>query len=199
MATPSSRPRLRPIETIFVSDPREGRLLVLRDTQGVVHGHVAMPAALAAIIGRFTGRRTCEEIARDVSLEVGGQIPVDAIVRIATQLEDALYCHGPRFQQALARAHREFADTDVRPPSHAGGAYAATPHELRAYLDGSCLDAAKRRETGKIVGLIAPHIDPWRGAVGYGHAYSTLAARLPEDADTFIVFGTSHAPMREPF
>src|SRR5262245_1405392 len=100
MATSASRPRLRPIESIFVTDPREGRVLVLRDTQGVVHGHVAMPAALAAVIGRFTGRRTCEEIAHDVSREIGGDVPVDAIVRIATQLEEALYCHGPRFQQA---------------------------------------------------------------------------------------------------
>ena len=44
-------------------------------------------------------------------------------------------------------------------------------------------------------------IDPWRGAVGYGHAYGALAASLEkdEDADTFVVLDTSHAPMREPF
>ncbi len=47
--------------------------------------------------------------------------------------------------------------------------------------------------------LVAPHIDPWRGAVGYGHAYGALAAALPPEADTFVLFGTSHAPMREPF
>ncbi len=50
-----------------------------------------------------------------------------------------------------------------------------------------------------MVALIAPHIDPWRGAVGYGHAYRALASAISPDVDTFIVFGTSHAPMREPF
>jgi hypothetical protein len=35
--------------------------------------------------------------------------------------------------------------------------------------------------------------------VGYGHAYGALAAALPDEADTFVLFGTSHAPMREPF
>jgi AmmeMemoRadiSam system protein B len=50
-----------------------------------------------------------------------------------------------------------------------------------------------------MVALIAPHIDPWRGAVGYGHAYRALASAVSPDVDTFIVFGTSHAPMREPF
>ena len=50
-----------------------------------------------------------------------------------------------------------------------------------------------------MVALVAPHIDPWRGAVGYGHAYGALRAALSQEADTFVVFGTSHAPMREPF
>ena len=50
-----------------------------------------------------------------------------------------------------------------------------------------------------MLGLVAPHIDPWRGAVGYGHAYRALEAALPADAETFILFGTSHAPMRQPF
>jgi AmmeMemoRadiSam system protein B len=134
-----------------------------------------------------------------VSHDIGEDVPVDAIVRIASQLEDALYCHGPRFQQALTRAHREFADADVRPASHAGGAYAAAPRELRAYLDERCLAAAKRKEKGRMLGLIAPHIDPWRGALGYGHAYGALRTALPDEADTFVLFGTSHAPMREPF
>jgi AmmeMemoRadiSam system protein B len=50
-----------------------------------------------------------------------------------------------------------------------------------------------------MLGLVAPHIDPWRGAVGYGRAYGALEAALSPDVDTFVVFGTSHAPMREPF
>ncbi|MCW5832363.1 MAG: AmmeMemoRadiSam system protein B, partial [Labilithrix sp.] len=56
-------------------------------------------------------------------------------------------------------------------------------------------DAARAR----LVGLVAPHIDPWRGARCYGAAYRALAAGLPDDAETFVLLGTSHAPMREPF
>jgi MEMO1 family protein len=52
---------------------------------------------------------------------------------------------------------------------------------------------------GGLVGLVAPHIDPWRGAQCYGHAYGALAHALPKSIDTFVLFGTSHAPMREPF
>ena len=199
MATATSKPRLRAIETIVVPDPNEGRLLVLRDTQGVAEGHVSMPVALAAVVGRFTGRRTCREIAGEVSRELGQDVPEEVVVRLATQLEDAMFCDGPRFAEALVRAHRDFADLEVRPATHAGGAYHGDKEKLATYLDDACLGVAKRREKGRIVGLIAPHIDPWRGAVGYGHAYGALATTLPDDADTFVLFGTSHAPMKNPF
>ena len=215
MATATSKPRLRAIETIVVPDPREGRLLVLRDTQGVAEGHASMPVALAAVVGRFTGRQTCREIARDVSRELGQDVPEDVVVRLATQLEDALFCEGPRFTEALSRAHKDFAELDIRPATHAGGAYYGGKAELARYLDTECLAAAKngkggergakrsheKKEKGHIVGLVAPHIDPWRGAVGYGHAYGALRSALDRqpDVDTFVLFGTSHAPMRQPF
>ena len=199
MATATSKPRLRPIETIVVPDAREGRLLVLRDTQGVAPGHVQMPVALAAVVGRFTGRQTCREIAAEVSRELGQDVPEEVVVRLATQLEEALFCEGPGFTKALLRAHEDFAELHERPATHAGGAYHGEKDELSRYLDGACLGAAKRTEKGRIVGLVAPHIDPWRGAVGYGHAYGALGSALAEEADTFVLFGTSHAPMREPF
>ena len=50
------------------------------------------------------------------------------------------------------------------------------------------------------MGLVSPHIDPWRGAVGYGHAYGAMKrALVAQEVDTFILLGTSHAPMRQPF
>ena len=111
---------------------------------------------------------------------------------------------------------REFADTAVRPAAHAGGAYHREPRALERYIEQGCLAKAgvagapagkeaprpvvsPGHDRSTMVALVAPHIDPWRGAVGYGHAYAALAAALPPEADTFILFGTSHAPMREPF
>jgi MEMO1 family protein len=99
---------------------------------------------------------------------------------------------------------RAFADADVRPATHAGGAYHGDEAKLRRYIEQSCLAMANgagaaAASGGKMVALVAPHIDPWRGALGYGHAYGALAAALPDEADTFVLFGTSHAPMREPF
>ena len=204
MASPSSRPALRPIETIVVPDPTHGRVLVLRDTQGVTDASAALPPALVPIVARFNGARTCAEIARDASAEIGEEVPVALVVKLAAELDEALFLDGPKFRAALSKVQSDFAGASVRPPSHAGGAYLSDPDELRQYLDQQCLDAAKpngrKKPTGQLVALVSPHIDPWRGALGYGHAYGAMKrALVAQEVDTFILLGTSHAPMRQPF
>jgi MEMO1 family protein len=196
------RPQLRPVESIMVPDARYGQLLVLRDTQGIASGHACIPPRLVPIIGRFTGELTCEEIAREVTLELGVEVSTELVEKLAGELEQSFFLSGPKYRKARAQVEQEFATAPDRPASHAGGAYYADAHELKAYLDDECLgkgSALPAKAPRDLVGLVAPHIDPWRGAVGYGHSYRTLAARLPKAADTFILFGTSHAPMREPF
>jgi MEMO1 family protein len=199
---------------------------MLRDTQGIAPTHAVLPIAFAPIVARFNGRSTCEEIARDVSRELGDQVPIDLVVKVAEELEQSLFADGAPFQRERGRIERAFAEAAVRPPSHAGGAYHGDAHKLAEYIErdcfGACGDAAstgnggsgsngvsgasKRRrsrasssEGRTLVGLVAPHIDPWRGARCYGEAYGALADSLPDEVDTFVLFGTSHAPMREPF
>jgi MEMO1 family protein len=252
VASASSRPRLRPIETIVVQDRRIGRALMLRDTQGVTSSHAILPIEVVPIVARFAGSMTCEEIARDAEQELGQEVPVEVVVKLATELEEALFVDGAPYRRERARIEREFASAAVREASHAGGAYHDDPAALVEYIEVACLGsregspASKRKPRGangttssedarggagasassgaqasrgpsgrptasggapaspragarKLVGLVAPHIDPWRGARCYGAAYSALAAALPDDVDTFILLGTSHAPMREPF
>ena len=211
MAHRNSKPKLRPIEAIIVPDEELGSVLMLRDTEGVQEGHVRIPRPLVPIVARMTGRATCAEIARDVSAEAAEDVPVSLVVKIATELEDALFCDGPAYRKAKAAVERAFEESPLRPASHAGGAYHADPKKLASYIEQKCLAAAgtpamaratrakPARKSGGLRALISPHIDPWRGALCYGHAYGHLARALPKDVDTFVVFGTSHAPMREPF
>lgn len=174
---------------------------MLRDTQGVATSHVVLPMDLVPIVTRFDGSATCEEIARQASKETGTRIGVDRVVQLATELEEGLFVVGAPYRRARARIEREFADADVRPASHAGGAYHDDPAKLDAYITKECFGRTDGTSNGHgtLVGLVAPHIDPWRGARCYGEAYGVLGRSLPKDVDTFVLFGTSHAPMREPF
>jgi AmmeMemoRadiSam system protein B len=203
MPSSAYRPALRPVETLVVPDPEHGRVLVLRDTQGVSTGHACIPPALIPVVARFTGELTCAEIAREASGELGQLVTTALVERIAEELSRGLFLDGPSYRAALEDVRVQFRDATLRPASHAGAAYASDAGELVTYLNDRCLAHAPPRngEPAKrtLTALVAPHIDPWRGAVGYGHAYAALRDELPEEAETFIVFGTSHAPMDEPF
>lgn len=185
----------------MVPDRRMGKALMLRDTQGVAPSHAVLPVEFIPIVTRMDGRRTCEEIARQVTSEIRERVPTALVVRLATELENAMFVDGAVYRRERDRIEREFAESSVRPASHAGGAYHDDPKKLADYIDEECLARAKKTKNGagKLRALIAPHIDPWRGARCYGHAYTTLRAAVPDDVDTFVIFGTSHAPMRTPF
>jgi len=194
------RPRLRSIETVLVPDPRFGQAVMLRDTEGVTPKVATIPAPLVPIVARFNGSLTVAEIAELVSKEVDSEVPVAVVQRLADELDEALFLDSPRYQAERRRVEDEFSSSLVRAATHAGGAYHADPVKLRAYLEQECIGGAGPKEkNGAVRGLVAPHIDPWRGKVGYGHAYGLLRAGLSREVDTFVLLGTSHAPMREPF
>ncbi|HKQ70556.1 MAG TPA: AmmeMemoRadiSam system protein B [Polyangiaceae bacterium] len=194
------RPRLRPVETIVVPDGRFGQAIMLRDTEGVTARVATVPAPLVPVLARFTGELTIAEIAAEAATQTGAAVPVALVEKLASDLDLALFLDSPRYRAERAKIEREFLASTVRRATHAGGAYHDDPKKLRAYLERDCIESAGVKEAnGSVRGLVAPHIDPWRGKLGYGHAYGALRAGLSDEVDTFVLLGTSHAPMREPF
>jgi hypothetical protein len=197
---PINRPRLRPIETIIVPDERYGQAVVLRDTEGVTPKVASIPGPLLPVLARFNGALTVEQIAAEAEAELGVAIPVPVVRKLVRDLDEALFLESPRYQAERKRVEAEFVRSPVRAATHAGGAYHADPAKLSAYIRQDCFGSAGPKEkNGQVRGLVAPHIDPWRGKRGYGHAYGLLGAGLRDEVDTFVLLGTSHAPMREPF
>lgn len=197
MGDSALRPRLRSVETIVVPDPKHGRTLVLRDTEGLTSSHAVVPMGLVPIVARFDGDHTLPEIAEAL------RVPLGLVEKLHEQLDLGLFLDNARSAARRAEVTREFRESPVRPASHAGGAYHDDPAKLRAYLDDECIGKAMASPTPararKLLGLVAPHIDPWRGAIGYGHAYGATLAALPPEVDRVVVLGTSHAPMKRPF
>jgi MEMO1 family protein len=197
---PDRCPRLRPIERIFVQDRAHGRALMLRDTEGIAPSAVTIPAPLAIVVSRFNGARTIAQIAADASRAAGRSIREGVVAQLAHELDDACMLDTPRFWARRREIIGSFAAAAVRPATHAGGAYHADPVRLSSYIEHECLaKAPPQSSTGAMVGLCAPHMDLWRAAAGYGHAYRALRSALHPSMDTFILLGTSHAAMRRPF
>jgi hypothetical protein len=133
----------------------------------------------------------------------GELVERERIEGLVRSLDEQGFMDSPAFAARRATADRAFLDAPTRPASHAGGAYAADPDELRAAVDGFFVPPdgpgpIDGTAAGRPVrGLIAPHIDFHRGGPTYAWAYRELAER--GDADVFVVFGTCHAGMADPF
>jgi len=193
-------PRLRPIETIFVPHQEHVHALVLRDVEGIAPSAVSLPGSLAAIVLRFDGRRTLAQIAVEASRATGRHIDAELVGQLARELDAAYMLDTPRFHARKREAIRAFRVANVREAAHAGSAYYDDAAELCRFIESNCLaKAPARTQTGSILGLCAPHMDLWRAAIGYGHAYRALGEALDDSVDTFVLLGTSHALMRRPF
>jgi len=193
-------PKLRPVESVFVQDPTHGHALMLRDTEGIAERAVVLPATLAAIVARFNGARSYAQIAAEASRAEGRSIDAALVAQTAEKLDAACMLDTPHFRARRRDAIEKFVAAPVRPAAHAGGAYPGDPGRLARYIQEECLaKAPPRAHRGAMVGLCSPHMDLWRAAHGYGHAYRALSEALPAGVSVFILLGTSHAAMRRPF
>lgn len=106
----------------------------------------------------------------------------------------------PVFERQKRLALEAYRRAPTRGATHAGGAYPGEAQALSSYIEGSCLSRAPAHDAlGTTVGLVAPHMDLWRAAEGYGVAYGALRGSLDSAVDLFVVLGTCHAGMRSAF
>lgn len=197
-------PRLRAVESIVIPGDDGKPVLCLRDPQGIAEGPALVPLPLVPVVARFTGARSLEQIRESLARDEGLAISLGTIEAAAEALSASLYLEGPTFESAKAEVERRFRDAPTRPAAHAGSAYPGTRDELLRFVAEEC--TAKRHPAEEPVpaglslrALVCPHIDPWRGARGYGAALEALLGGLATDTKTFVLLGTSHAPMSSPF
>jgi len=197
---PITHPRLRSVETIFVPHETLGRALLLRDGEGIASTALAIRADFAPLVMSMDGSRSIDALVRRMN-EVGGQRIDAALVRqLVSDLDAAYFLDSPRYLERRREVVAAFKMRSERPAHHAGSAYHSEAKALRKFIDQDCLAQAKRvQHRRRMVGLCAPHMDLWRAAVGYGHAYAAFSEAFPDEVETIFVLGTSHMPMRQPF
>jgi len=167
---------------------------------------------LLDLVSLFDGEHSIAEM-REIFRERHGEAPTAEQIRaIVERMDAAGFLDSPRFAERRRQIEEAFHRSPVRPAAHAGTAYASEAHGLRVQLDAffehaegpgarSAVvlgpDGAPAALGGRPRGLIAPHIDFHRGGPTYAWAYRELAQR--SDADLFVILGTCHAGMQDPF
>jgi AmmeMemoRadiSam system protein B len=204
----SQAPRLRADIEAFPVEQDGRQLLGLRDPAGYTSSVVLLPGPLLAVVSLFDGQRSVVDIQAELMRRHGELVRGEEIEQLAGALDEHGFLDSPRFADRRQEVDRAFLTAPTRPAAHAGGAYAADPDELRRVMDGFFtapggpgVPAPEHTRIGQrgasLRGLIAPHIDFHRGGPAYAWAYRDLVER--SDADCFVIFGTCHAGMRDPF
>ncbi len=112
-------------------------------------------------------------------------------------LDDSFLLESAKFKKAMDRVVEEFVSKKVRPSSHSGRAYPSDPSELKRKLDEILtLQPELPKPEGKLLALVAPHIDLSVGAGVYSRAYRILRERSPK---TVIILGTGHQMAQDLF
>ena len=201
--TRAGHPRLRALEA-FPVEQQGQRCVALRDPAGYTDQIAVLPPPLLDMVSLFDGTHSVEEI-REILQRRHGKAPtLEQIKDVVGRFDAAGFLDSARFRQRRRALEDGFRRSPVRPAAHAGGAYAGEAAELRAQIDGFFSgpdgpSGPSEPVTGgsRIGGLIAPHIDFHRGGSTYAWAYREVLDR--SDADLYVVLGTCHAGMPDPF
>jgi MEMO1 family protein len=198
------RPKLRHVEA-FPAEQDGQRLMVLRDPSGLTDHLVVLPLPVLDLVSLFDGEHSIAEMRAIIARRHGEAPSVAQIGAVVERLDEHGFLDSARFAARKRAIEAAFAASPMRPAAHAGGAYAGDPDALAAQIDGffrhadgpgAPVDGGAVASHG-LRGLIAPHIDFHRGGPTYAWAYREVIER--SDADLFVILGTCHAGMADPF
>ena len=181
----------------FIPFDHEGRQMILvRDRLGIVPYGTGVPPGLLPILALMDGLRSLDDLAREITALQGGRaVSREDVQSVLAELDQAGLLDTERYQAAKAQAAADFAARDTRGAVFAGQAYPDTPQLLSPYLDAvlNLAPAGSPLPAGRLVGVIAPHIDPEAGKAAYAAAYAPLRGLSPRRV---IVLGVGHQIIR---
>jgi MEMO1 family protein len=197
-------PRLRPVDAFPVE--HEGRRFVaLRDPAGFTASVVLIPVEALEIVAQLDGEHSLLDIQAEATRRRGQIVFRHTIDDLIEALDQNGFLDSPRFAERRREMAAEFHQAPSRRATHAGGAYPDDPDTLARTMDGffespvgpGALPWSVTDSADPVDGIIAPHIDLHRGGPAYAWAYRDVARGA--DADLFVIFGTCHAGMPDPF
>ena len=194
-STLPDHPRLRPIES-FAVPGAEGLQYCLRDPSGDSEAVLMLSETALWILSRLDGTRDIGDLQADFCRASGVILPRETIRDLVVRLDEACFLDSPGFHERKRKAEEEFMRDSRRAPIFAGKSYEEDPGPLASRIDGWIESGKAVGGAGTIRALIAPHIDPARGAAVYGSAYRSLRGH---PARRIVLLGISHAGGEFPY
>jgi hypothetical protein len=195
-------PKLRDINVFPVQSSGQ-TLLCLQDPQNIGEKALFLSPPLYFIVSLFDGQHSILDIQAEYMRKFREFLYTEKLQEIISQLDEALFLEGERFQEALRQKEEEFRKASFREAVFAGKSYEADPDGLRAqlevYFEGENGPGSlgEEKHTKGLKGVVVPHIDFQRGGFCYAFAHREIWERSASRC--FMIFGTAHTPMENPF
>jgi AmmeMemoRadiSam system protein B len=198
----AENPRIRPIEAFPLQQSGQ-EMIGIKDPVGISPEIVCVSPETFFLISLMDGSNTLRDLQAAYLRRYGSLLFTDKLEELIAQLEACHLLENRHFQDYLHRLHEDFKKATTREAMFAGKGYEADPEQLKATIQSYFTekdDPGLPKENGKkraTKGIVAPHIDFARGGTCYTHAYKALGESL--QADLYIILGTCHTPMQNPF
>lgn len=195
LAGMSNYPKLRFLEAIPLEED-EDQHFALRDPSGIVEEAIVVSGEALFLLQFFDGKHSLLDIRVEYQRTFGAFLPEERLQKLVADLERMHFLEGAAFDDFKRGLEKRVLAAATRPAAHAGNSYPKEPEALRAQLDafyvkaGGALPQSVPRN-GRVMGLIAPHIDLRVGGPCYTYAYRALAESAP--AEVFVILGTGHS------
>jgi AmmeMemoRadiSam system protein B len=195
-------PKLRSIN-IFPVQSSGQAMLCLQDPQNISEKALFLSPPLYFIVSLFDGQHSILDIQAEYMRKFREFLYTEKLEEIITQLDGALFLEGERFQGALRQKEESFKKVPFREAMFAGKSYEEDPDKLRAQLEGYFKgmngpgSLGEKKGTNGLKGVVAPHIDFQRGGFCYAFAHREIWEK--NSSHCFVIFGTAHTPMENPF
>lgn len=184
---PAHKPTLRTLEA-FRHANQDGMTIGLRDQSGLSSVVLSMSEPALLVMALMDGTRTCEEIRREFHESHGQTVSAEALYSLLDQLERAHFLEGSTFEafyRSRVDAYRA-AGARQMPSAVALGVLEDSSELFENMLAGATPFAT----SGRVAGLVAPHLDFPRGKPCYADAYATVRDR--KAPDRIVILGTNH-------
>ncbi len=188
-------PRLSPL--VEVSVELDGQRMVEVRAAARASGRLMLSPEALAIARFFDGGRDLRAVQRAIHEKYGQILYVERIHELARALHQAGLFEAdqtPNRLEAPTVPDLRALVPRFRRLAHAGRAYPANADALRELLRSYFSAAPSPGETvpSPVAGLVAPHVDLFRGGATHARAYQALRATT---ADIFVILGTTHASL----
>jgi hypothetical protein len=191
-------PKLRKDLDFLPVQSSGGTMILVQDRLGLVGEGKGINPELFKIMTILDGTHSPRDIQMELIRQQGGRlISMEEVEAFLGRLDASYFLDSPRYQEAHREIVAKFCAQGVRYCSHAGISYPKKADELSERLE-SILSIAEPPPvpTGKVIAIVAPHIDFEAGKRVYSVAYQTLKGIAPERV---LVLGVGHAMAREMF